>query len=259
VVFLVACAPSQTFVQTAIVNTQIASTKTQAALATSTPTLTPTMTPTATYTMTPTATPDIRIFDTNLDPRDYLVNWNDLPPEGKYYFPNSEWMSINTNDEVIVGRGIEKGRQYVIETGRITGWWKAYARGTRAVQMPDEIQSGVYLFKTIEGAQLAVTKFNSMIAYPEDNYKKVEFTSTLGDVNFADAKIDNYSKETIMEFEFSVRNIMVSIVGYGFGDDVKIEFLISVGQIVYDKLKNAPLIAPPTSTGVFLESSTPTH
>lgn len=250
---LPACSPSQSAVQTAIAQTQSALIPPTAA-STSTPIPTPTYTPAPTFTPTLTAspeptitpTPDVQIIDT--DPQKLLCTVQDLPEEGKYYIPNEYWMSINTNEEVISTRGVEKGRDYVISTGRVTGWWAARVRGTRAARMPEQLTCGVYLFKTAEGARLAMTKYNSVEAYPEDGWKYLVVPMDLGDTNIVYARYEIDSggdKNTGYEIQFTYRNIMVSVFAYAKKEeDVPHAVLEAVARRILEKLVALPLVDP---------------
>jgi|GEM_PF-1482654 len=250
-ILLTACSPADSAVQTAIAATQrvmlsatVASTSTPIPTSTFTPapTSTPTDTPTPTATVTPT--PDVRIIDT--DPQKLLCTDQDLPEEGKYFIPNSDWMSINTNEEVISLRGVEKGRDYVISTGRVTGWWVARARGTRAARLPDELMCGVYLFKTAEGARLAMTKYNDVEVSPELNWKYLHVPMDLGDANLTYAlyEIDSGgNKNTTYVIEFTYRNVMVTVEGYAQKEeDVPHAILEAVARRMFEKIQAVPLV-----------------
>ena len=252
-----ACSPSQAAVQTAIAQTMAAnptaiptSTDTPSPVPTNTPTvtltytITPSQTPTVTFTTTPT--PDVRIIDS--DPRKFLLAQEDLPKEGLYYIPGPDWTSINTNEEVISNRGIEKGREYVINTGRVTGWWLGYNRGTLAVKMPKEIYSGVYLFKTARGAQLAMTKYNSLESNPTQPYIYIKRKMDLGDANttYAFYKIDaGGQKNTDYFIDFTYRNVWVSVDGFDYKEDyVPPELIENLARAIHKKLQDAPLTNP---------------
>lgn len=245
-----ACAPSKAVIQTAIAETNNAEiTKTPFLTNTPVNTLTPTLTVTPIPTLTPT--PDIRIINT--DPRKLLLQVEDLPDEGKYYLPNSTWTSLETNEEIISNRGVEKGREYVIETKRVVGWFIVYKRGTRAVRMPDEVYCFVAQHENPEGAQLAVNKFNvsTDTFYKKDNFKKVDINLNLGDVNFVSKKIRiNSGGENMINYEidFSYRNYRVALEGYGTEKDVSHDFMVSMAKIVLKKLQNSELEYPPTAT-----------
>jgi len=105
------------------------------------PTTVPTTVPTVAPSITPT--PDLRIVDT--DPQMFILKQVDFPKAGLYYLPNETWIGKDTNDQIIVEWGVNKGQDYVTNTGRIGGWWDAYNRGTLAVKMPKELSCDVIL------------------------------------------------------------------------------------------------------------------
>ena len=208
-------------------------------------TLVPTSTITPTITATLTSTPDIRVIKN--DPRDFLLEKVDLPMEAKYYLPNAGWMSINTNEEVISARGVEIGRDYVISTGRETGWWVAYQIGVRDKRLPEEIFCFVGRFSSAEGAQLALTEYGPPEYLKEEGWEYIDYAGNLGEVSHA------YTREEITSggdtlvwhnIEFTYYNFLVNIEGYGYENDVSFDFLVEIGNIVLEKIKQAELFYP---------------
>lgn len=212
---------------------------------TATVTITPSLTPTFTPQPTLTSTPDLRVI--TADPRDFLFVKKDLPAEGLYYIPNSTWMSIHTNQEVISGWTVEEGREYIIETEREVGWYVYFKRGTRAVALPDEIHSNVVRYKTAEGAYLAQTKFSLSSRDDYNEWKILDRKLDLGDFN----EVYLYRERTsggdyLVHYRiyFNYRNFGVTVDGYGYEIDVQYEFVDSLAQIILDKLQSAELSNP---------------
>ncbi|MHA1280775.1 MAG: hypothetical protein ACTSQ8_26810 [Candidatus Helarchaeota archaeon] len=117
VLLIVACSPSPEAIQEAIAQTQAAEvTNTNTPEPTFTFALEPTFTSTATNTFTPTltqtltSTPDTRVI--TIDSKELMLTKEDLPPEAKYYLPNSGWISPHHNSEIISGWGVEEGAKY---------------------------------------------------------------------------------------------------------------------------------------------------
>jgi hypothetical protein len=240
---LFGCSPSAQLVQTAIAQTaESKPTSTIEIISSSTPE--PTRTPTEEPTVAPT--PDLRIIDT--DPQKLLCQKEDLPKEGKYYIPDSTWMSINTNEEVISNRGVEEGRQYVTDTGRVTGWWADRLRGTRAVILPDEIMCGVYMFKTNEGALKALNTYNSLETDHDNNWKYLPDSKTLGVENniIVLYKTDSGGdKNTSYDLEFVYKNMMGQVFAYSKKDtDISPEVIEEIAAKMLAKLKAEPLVNP---------------
>jgi hypothetical protein len=247
--FLVSCTaqPSENQIQTAIALTQVSiptEIPTQTLTSTTTPTETasPTVAPTETSTPTSSPTPDLRVI--KADPQKFLLKKDDLPVEGKYYIPNSGWMSIHTNEEVISGWTVEEGRNYVIKTGREIGWWVAFLRGTRAVAMPEQIFCQAVRFKTSDGAMLTITELSSNKNKRTENLKNLDIEMDLGDHNevYLYKEItsggDYYINYSI---EFVYRNYFASVEGYGLEKDVSHEFLEGLARKVLEKLEAAEL------------------
>jgi hypothetical protein len=252
VLLISACTPSDAIVQTAIAKTQLANpaatatiTSTPKPTLTSTATSTPTEIPTDTPTLTPT--PDLRIVDT--DPQKLLCTPKDMPEEGMYYLPNSEWTSINTNEEIISIRTVEKGRAYVIDTGRVTGWWIARKRGTRAARLPDELECGVYMFKTAEGALIAMNKYNQ-VEYHEPNfgwrYLKTELEIDQPYIVEIFQEVDSGGdKNTTLLLELTYRNLNINVHGYAkIEEDVPLEVLEELAIKMLNRIKEEPLVDP---------------
>jgi hypothetical protein len=223
--------------------------KTTPTLIPNTATSTYTIIPTLTFTPTPTPTLDIRIIDS--DPEKLLCKKTDLPLEGKYRIPGSGWMSINTNDEVIQARGTEKGRDYIISTGRVTGWWANFLRGSSAVQLPEQIVCGVYMFKTIEGAQLALSKYNAVeTSEVESNESYAYINNILGlgdkDISYVYYRLKRGgNREIDYSIEFTYKNLLISVDGYSAVEtDVKSEDLEKIGHAMLERIQNAELVNP---------------
>jgi hypothetical protein len=241
IIFLTSCAPSVSAVATAIAQTQAAAVQTQAAAETETPTETPTNTPTVTPTVTPT--PDIRVI--RGDPYDYLLKQIDLPKEGKYFLPNETWLGGSPNEQRIAERGIEKGKDYVVSTGRIFGWWIDYLRGTIAAPLPEEIYCDIGFFETAAGALLAETKYNyPTILSPEANWEIKDLPINIGDYTVVAEIVDNNINRVWREIIFTYRNVSVLVLGYGMESDVQWEFVQSLAEMELAKLQAAPLTLP---------------
>jgi hypothetical protein len=244
--FLISCSPSTQMVQTAIALTEAATSQTETIKPIATSEFTKTSIPEPSSTPTIKPTPDLRIIDT--DPQKLLCQKEDLPKEGKYYIPDSTWMSINTNEEVISNRGVEEGRQYVTDTGRVTGWWADRLRGTRAVILPDEIMCGVYMYKTNEGALKALNTYNSLETDHDNNWKYLPDSKTLGVENniIVLYKTDSGGdKNTSYDLEFVYKNMMGQVFAYSKKDtDISPAVIEEIAAKMLAKLKAEPLVNP---------------
>jgi hypothetical protein len=239
-------------VQTAIAQTEAAdptstSTKipTETPTKTSTPTETATPTPTNTPTETTSPTPDLRVIDA--DPYTFLLKAEDLPEDAYYYLPNSEWISPHRNYEVISGWGVDEGRAYMAATGRVDGWWVYYLRDTNAVMAPEQIGDNPVLFRTIEGAQLLITQYGTCVykdKNPNFNFVPVQTDLKIGDLtNVCISREMQSSGENHVHLiiEFSYRNVTHNISGWGWEDEVQLDYLANVARTLLAKLEAMPL------------------
>lgn len=256
IVILTACSsgPNEGEIQTAIAQTAAAvadtetpfpptatETNTPEPTATPEPTLTPSPEPTDTPTETPTSTPDLRVIAVESDK--FLLQKGDLPSEARYLLPNSGWISPHHNSEIISGWGQAEGLAYLEETGRIDGWWVYYRRGTDTVRAPQEIYHNIIQYKTAEGAQLTVSKYN--YADRSDNYDLMDVELNLGD--FALAMIakeiqPNGRTRVWIRIEMAYRNYASVVHGYGWEEDVELDYVIMVQELILNKLMDAPLV-----------------
>lgn len=260
VFFLSACSPSESVIATAIAQTQTAQpvslpsstashtpSPTNTTQPTDTPTLTftplPTLTFTATATLTPT--PDLRVIDT--DPKLLLMTVEDLPSEGKYFLPNSQWISPHRNSEVVSGWGIEEGRKYLEETGRVDGWWVYYKRGTKTVNLPDEVSDNVVLYKTAAGARLLIDKYSDC-RDPKNirdyGYVELQDAPQVGDASIwcQWKEMQPNGKYLVKIFlEFTYKNVFHGIDGFGWENEVLPETLEEIANNLLAKLEVAPL------------------
>lgn len=241
--FLVACSPSEEALQVALAQTQTAMvTNTNTPEPTSTFTPEPTFTSTFTPTNTPTltSTPDFRVII--MDSKELMLAKEDLPPEAKYYLPNSGWISPHHNSEIISAWGKEEGLEYLDKTGRIDGWWVYYARGTSTVRAPEEIFHNIIQYKSAEGAYLSLTEYGTRVNNPD-------YVVVNTDVLIGDGTIIYRWKEMQPSGEFKLWYIVettyknyVSIVGGGgWEKDFDLDYVINIAEIAMDKIMTAPL------------------
>lgn len=237
--FLSACTPSAEAIQKALGQTQTAQ-ATNTFTPEPSPTFTQQPTNTPTFTPTPSPTPDTRVI--TVDSKDLMIEKGDLPAEAKYYLPNYTWISPHHNSEVVSAWGVEEGTIYLEETGRIDGWWVAYARGTNTVRAPEEIYQNIIQYKTAEGAYLTLTEYNTRGDDPDFSIMDI-------DLDIGDASVVYFWKEMQSNGEYRVeyviesqyRNYVSIIMGWGWEKEFDIDFVIQVAEIAMDKIKASPL------------------
>jgi len=247
-------APSESSIQTAIAQTKAAEatatplpSSTPQPTATHTQTVAPSETPTPTHTASPTS--DIRIIDA--DPVEFQLEKSDLPREGQYYLPNEMWAGPYTNAEVMASWTVEEGKAYLADTGRITGYMTAFARGNTTVNMPEEVQCNVVKFKTVEGAQKVITKYPRYIRNTNKDWKTLDTKIEFGDISSVESYEETSpsgGKTIWYVLNFTYRNYGVECIGYGQKDDVPHQFVEDMTRKVFNKLKGAELSYPATIT-----------
>lgn len=210
------------------------------------PTFTPTLTPTTTY--TPTPTPDLRIIKD--DPKKFLLESDDLPPEAGYFIPRSDWMSPHHNSEIIDGWGREKGMEYLEKTGRIDGWFVQFSRGSDTVRAPLIIYHNIIQYETIEGANITVEEYNRAkrdLAGSLD-WEEVKRTPKVeGQLNlsFLYKELDSSGKYVVWYcVESQYQNYVSILCGSGFEEDVQYDYVEEIANIAIEKLKSAKVFSP---------------
>jgi hypothetical protein len=256
--FIVSCTPSEQVIQTAIAQTELAKptdaylppteTVIPSPTVTFTPTVTETPTPTPTSTPTVTPTPDLRIVDT--DPQKLLCKDGDFPKEGYYYLPEGG-MNITTNGEVlsgILGWGVEEGRGYLVNTGRVTSWLAVRLRNTKSVEMPQVVVCDVTMFLTTDGAKLALRKYNDAEVDYRYDWQYIQYPMNLGDENIVLVLYKPNSTgdmQTIYQIVFTYRNILTKITGYALKKDVVPHvFLEELARKMLERIHQEPLVNP---------------
>ncbi len=227
VMFVSACAPSEQAIQTALAKTQ------EAAPTNTSTAVPPTKTPTAT--VTPSPTPDVRVI--TADPKEFLLDADDLPREGKYYLPNANWKTPHRNSEILNAWGAEKGGKYINETGRVDGWIVAYKRGSSKVPLPDEVYDNVVLYQTAKGAQYSITKYGDTNLSPD--FVEIQSPPAVGDLSRAFLLKKGNTSEYL--YYFSYRNYLHVLDIYGLESEVNPKFVEQIAKKLLAKLEDAQL------------------
>jgi len=213
--------------------------------------ITPKPTPSLTFfstqvspTITLSPTPDKRLI--LVEPKELLLEKADLPPEAMYILPGPEWISPQHNSETISEWGVEKGSKFVEETGRVDGWWVIYLRSNKEVRAPEQIKDSITMYKTIEGAQLAINTFYINRGL-ELGYTELDNPIRIGDISYAlvyKGMQSNGKYGVEIEIFFSYRNYVHVVGGLGGEDDVTIGYVDEITKILLRKLQAAPLSNP---------------
>jgi hypothetical protein len=180
------------------------------------------------------------------EPKEFLLQKNELPAAGKYYLPGSGWTSPSHNEEVVAIRTVEEGRKYLQETGRIDGWWVAYRRGTNGVNMPEEVYNSVIQFRTAEGAQVLLNKY-LIQDLEEDGYTELDNPPQIGDATRIFIKKETQTggdNRVRLLLSFTYLNYYSEIELWGWESDVDQEFAQDLCELQLMKFQEAPLVSP---------------
>jgi hypothetical protein len=188
----------------------------------------PTGTPAPTATPIHTSTPDLSVI--NVDPKNFLLELEDLPISGKYYLPKNG-LSPYRNSEILQRLGAEKGELYIQETGRLDGWTAIYERGVRIQTIPQTITDNISKFETIEGAQLSINKDISNLS---SHYREVVFPGTFGDIRRGFSYSINNSINFI--YYFSHKNYVHILEFKGTENEVSLELIDAIANKLLEKL-----------------------
>lgn len=113
--------------------------------------------------------------------------------------------------------------------------------------MPEEVFCNIVRFKDASGAQMAVTEYSYQKRYPLEGWKQLDQQFDLGDVNRIEylSEITSGGDKLVNYYlNYSHRNFMVVVAGYGLESDVNINFLVDAGKVILKKLEEAPLSEP---------------
>ncbi len=205
-----------------------------------TPTTPPTDTPTV------TATPDVRVI--LADPSQFQLKKDDLPWRGEYTIPGQDWSGPYTNDELIAAwDDPAMARQYLQESGRITGYETYFKLGNPASGLPKEVGCSLVQFNTAEGARMAITDYSFTNRDTGEGWVTVGVTLPLGDVNIAEY-LEKMDEGGAMVYEYWVetayRNMLVECVAWGTRTTVTPAFVEEITQKVLAKVQAAELSQP---------------
>jgi hypothetical protein len=177
----------------------------------------------------------------------------EMPRKGKYFIPSQDFIIEKTNEGIINSRGAEEGKNFVYNTGRVTGWFMEFFSNRRAAMMPKEVSIQVVEFRTVEGAQLALTKYNYAEISAASGWNYATTIPGLGDkyvVTKRETVTTGGDKEIGYSFEYTYRNYLVTIGLYDLEAYVSHDFALLIGQKVLKKLEAAPLVYPSTATPI---------
>jgi hypothetical protein len=219
--------PSQQSIQTAIAQTQSANPTSTFTLIPST--LTPTEAPTNTSTIAPSSTPDLLLLQVKL--KDFLLQQTEIPLDDKY-------TPIYKTAKSIPNEGMDLS--LVQKTGRIDGWQALFGKGYSAPWY-GTISDEISLYKTSEGAQLAIAMF-MLSGYTEEiNQPKIgEITRSF----YQELTNSDGNNQMIYTVIFSYRNCVHVVEGFGYEKNGVKEYTRIIAQNLLAKLQASSLLNP---------------
>jgi hypothetical protein len=172
---------------------------------------------------------------------DYVLRPTDLP--NAYRVPEDGEKRIS-NLGVIQNIGEVKGKHYIVQTGRVDGWYLQLERRRKEEIIPGVMESAIELFESSEGAKLALSPEWFQAYQDEDNPPTwIEDGCDIGDqcLFFYYQSIDPATEVTKLEYDvaFVYKNVMVWVLGRGLDIDVKPEYVLKAAEAVYTRLEQA--------------------
>jgi hypothetical protein len=125
----------------------------------------------------------------------------------------------------------------------VDGWWVAYLRGTRTVTAPEEVYDNVVLYRTVAGAALVLDE-RWGCRDPESDYEVIEDAPLIGDHSTACISREMQPSgryRVSYRIEFTFRNYFHAVVGWGWEEEVRPEFILQIAQALLARLEAAPL------------------
>lgn len=250
--FLAACGPSTQALQTADAETRAAiptSTSTPVSL-TNTPTELPASTITGTPTEAPTLTlsPALDLISLQENLKEFLIQESDLPPMADYT-SQFHLPALVSNESISQNMGGD-GAAYLEETRRIDGWEVDvdFEGDANLGITPFILYNQAALFSTIQGAQLAISKYSDRYV-TQDGFSETNSPFKNGDVNRAyyrryhePPENSGYSLKYIIVFSY--RNVVVTLQESGLERPIDPIFMADIAQRLLARLQASPLLNP---------------
>ena len=181
------------------------------------------------------------------DPRDYLLQFEDLPSGVSYVIPEADVLSI-PNEMALEAFGEEKGRAIITEEERIIGWRVHYQANDPAQADVQVYLASVVQHQSAKGARTAVEKYNNAALFPDGGWVVEQATFQLGDetvVESAPTQDAQGRKAISYRVEFAYRNISVDVLVFGLEDKVSVDDAKRAATTILARLKVAPLGSGP--------------
>jgi hypothetical protein len=203
-----------------------------------------------------TPVPEILVLQNDL-PGKYLPTVIDCRPEDGYYIEENGYSPV-PNQEVMNDMGMDLGRKYIVETGRVTGWKVEYINLINKLK-PRRVVAEAVMHERPEGAQKALLHYNPISLYPESGWQ--DMASEFQGYEKQKAYIRKDHTGTASEFwqvqiEFTYYNYFMKILAEGTPTQMDMSFLQYLVKVSNIRLEEEYLYAlqpEPTPTLPFSE------
>jgi hypothetical protein len=172
---------------------------------------------------------------------DYVLRPADLP--NAYRIPQGGERRVS-NLGVIQQMGEVTGKHYIVNTGRVDGWYIQLERRKKEDIAPGALESAIELFESSDGAKLAISP-EWFKAYQDENKTPtwVEASCDLGDecLFYFYQTLDPATNLTKLEYDvaFIYKNVLVWVMGRGLDIDTQSDYVLNAAEAVFKRLETA--------------------
>lgn len=170
---------------------------------------------------------------------DYLLRPDDLEVN---YFIESGGEKRRGNRLIILEMKEVEGKNYVLDTGRVDGWYVNLRKSDRTDIAPSTYTNTIDIFETKEGARLALSP-EYFKAYSDDEreFEFLDENCNYGDecILYTAERFDAATGLTVIRYDvaFVYGNVLVWISATGLDVDISEKDIHVATQIVVDKLE----------------------
>ena len=170
---------------------------------------------------------------------DYVLRPDDLAVD---YFIDSGGEKRRGNRLVILEMKEVEGKNYIVDTGRVDGWYINLRKIDRTDIAPSTYTNTIDIFETKDGARLALSP-EYFQAYNDDEreFDFVDDNCSYGDecILYTSERFDAATGLTIVRYDiaFTFGNVLVWISATGLDVDISEEDIQEAAQLIVDKLE----------------------
>lgn len=158
------------------------------------------------------------------------------------YFVKSDGESRRGNRQMILEMGEVEGKSYIVETGRVDGWYINLRKSDSTDIAPSTYTNTIDIFETRTGARLAISP-EIFKAFNDDSreYEFLDKNCNYGDecILYTSERFDPATGLTIIRYDvaFVYGNVLVWISATGLDVDISEDQIHDAAQIIIDKLE----------------------